>query len=343
MSQAVAEHREHRVRPPEPVSVRLARGDGVAFADQGGEALLHRGPLLGRAAAGTAEGTPAPAGSSISGDALKFGKTPAQRARAGLRAAEDAGEGVVVALGDRVHLVVVAAGAGDREPEEGARGRLDLLVDDVQHELPAVLGVVGLAAEGEEAGRDELIGPLAVVLGGQQVAGDLLADELVVRLVGVERGDHPVAIAPGLGIGEVRLAARLGEPRHVEPVPAPALAEAGRGEQPIDDLGEGVGRVVREEGVDLLGRGRQADEVERHPAEEPRSVGVGDRGEPAGLERREEEAVDLAARPVRPLHGRRQRTSSAAGTTRTPAPSRDRPGDAPRRRPARSWGRARPS
>ena len=82
--------------------------------------------------------------------------------------------------------MVVAAGARDRQAEEGARGRLDLLVDDIQDELPAVLGVVGLAAEGEEAGRDDLVGPLAVVLGGEEVAGDLLADEPVIRLVGVE-------------------------------------------------------------------------------------------------------------------------------------------------------------
>ncbi len=195
--------------------------------------------------AGTAGGTPAPARQLDQRRRVEVREDARQRARAGLGAAEDARERVVVALGDRVDLVVVAAGAGDRQPEEGARGRLDLLVDHVQDELPAVLGVVGLAAEGEEPGRDDLVGPLAVVVGRQQVAGDLLADELVVRLVGVERGDGPVAIAPGLGIGEVRLAARLGEPRHVEPVPAPALAEAGRGEQPIDDLGEGVGRVVR--------------------------------------------------------------------------------------------------
>ena len=146
--------------------------------------------------------------------------------------------------------------------EEGARGRVDLLVDHVQHELAVVLGVVGLAAEGEEAGRDQLVGAAAVVLRRQQIAGDLLADELIVRLVGVEGGDDVVAIAPGLGIGEVGLAARLGEAGHVEPVPPPALAEAGRGEQPVDDRGEGVGRAVREEGVDLLGRGREADQVE---------------------------------------------------------------------------------
>ena len=82
--------------------------------------------------------------------------------------------------------MVVAAGAGDRQAEEGARGRLDLLVDHVQHELAVVLGVVGLAAQGEEARRDELVGPLAVIVCRQEIAGDLLADEPIVRLVGVE-------------------------------------------------------------------------------------------------------------------------------------------------------------
>ena len=106
-------------------------------------------------------------------------------------------------------------------------------------------------------------------------------------------GDHPVAVAPGLGVHQVRLAARLGEPRHVEPVPAPALAEAGRGEQPIDDLREGVGRVVGDERVDFFRGGRQADEVEGHAAEERLPVGVGDGRESFGFERGEEEAVDV--------------------------------------------------
>ena len=129
---------------------------------------------------------------------------------------------------------------------------VDLLVGQVEQELLAVLRVVGLAADGQEAGRDQVLGPFAVVAGGQEVAGDLLADELVVRLVGVERGDHPVAVSPGLGIHHVGLAARLGEPRHVEPVPSPALAEPRRGQQPVDDLRERVGRRVGDERLDLL-------------------------------------------------------------------------------------------
>ena len=84
--------------------------------------------------------------------------------------------------------------------------------------------------------------------GGQQVAGELLEDELVVRLVGVERGDDVVAVAPGVAVGDVLVqAVGVGVAGHVEPVPAPALAVARRGEQPVDDPGEGV-RASRRRG-----------------------------------------------------------------------------------------------
>ena len=115
-------------------------------------------------------------------------------------------------------------------------------------------------------------------LGGQQIAGDLFADELVVRLVAVEGVDDIVAIAPGVRIGQVaRRAGRFAVAGHVEPVPAPAFAEARRGQQPIDDLLEGVGGVVLEERVDLLGRRRQAGQIEGHAADQRQPVRVADR------------------------------------------------------------------
>ena len=70
-----------------------------------------------------------------------------ERAVAGLGTLEDAGEGVIVALADRVELVVVAARASDRQAEKRLARDVDLLVGQVEHELLAVLGVVGLAAE----------------------------------------------------------------------------------------------------------------------------------------------------------------------------------------------------
>ena len=75
--QAMAEHREHRGGPPEPVAVRLARRDRVALADQGGEALLHRGPLLGRERGDGRGDVRARRAARSGATALKFGKTPA--------------------------------------------------------------------------------------------------------------------------------------------------------------------------------------------------------------------------------------------------------------------------
>ena len=87
-------------------------------------------------------------------------------------------------------------------------------------------------------------------------------------------------------------------------MPAPALAEARRGQQPIDHGGEGVGRRVGDERRDLLGRRRQAGQVERGAAEQREAVGVGDGLEPLRFEAGEDEAVDVAPRPGGVLHRR---------------------------------------
>ena len=106
-----------------------------------------------------------------------------------------------------------------------------------------------------------------------QVGGDLQLDEPVVRHVVVERLDDPVAVAPGFRVRLDRERVRLvlGVAGHVEPVPRPRLAVARRREQPVDDLREGVGRVVLQERLDLVGRRRQAGQVERHPADQRRA------------------------------------------------------------------------
>ncbi len=97
---------------------------------------------------------------------------------------------------------------------------------------------------GQEAGRDD---PLGVGRVGrlccQEVAGHLLAQELVVRLVGVEGVDDVVAVEVRLGDGIVgRAAVGVGVPRHVEPVPSPPLAVTGRGQESIDQPLVCVGR-----------------------------------------------------------------------------------------------------
>ena len=98
-------------------------------------------------------------------------------------------------------------------------------VHAVEHRLHAEL--LGIDAAflvdhrvAQKAGGDDLV--LRGV--GQQVAGELLDDELVVGQVAVEGVDDPVAVEPD----EARLvlleAVGVGVARGVEPVAAPALA-----------------------------------------------------------------------------------------------------------------------
>ena len=176
---------------------------------------------------------------------------------------EDAVERVVVRLRDGVELVVVAPRAGDGEAHEAAADDVDAVVDDVG------LVVEEAASEGEKAERGVWDG---VFRRGDLVPGDLLDDELVVRQVGIQRGDDPVAV--GVAVGEIarlvagEVALGVGVARHVEPVAAPAFAVAGRGEQAVHDFGKGVGRGVLFKRLDLRGGRRQAGEVVGRAADE---------------------------------------------------------------------------
>ena len=97
---------------------------------------------------------------------------------------------------------------------------------------------------------------------GEQVAGELPGDELVVGHVLVERPDDPVAPGPDGPVDVGLVAVGVGVAGQVEPVDGHPLAEPGRGEQPVDQPLVGAGRVVGQEGVDLVeGRG-QAGQVE---------------------------------------------------------------------------------
>jgi len=144
----------------------------------------------------------------------------------GLGAVEDAGQRVIVALRDRVELVVVAAGTAQGQAKEGPADLVDLLVDDVD----AKLGLVGLdnreVAQDEKAGRHQAVTTFFGRGRRKEVAGELLADKGVERLVGLKRGDDVVAIAPGvLGEDLIGRADLVGIAHKVEPVASPALGE----------------------------------------------------------------------------------------------------------------------
>ncbi len=140
------------------------------------------------------------------------------------------------------------------------------------------------------------------------IGGELLADELIVGQVVVEGRDHVVAIGVGIRIAAVLgedVALGVGVAGHVEPVPAPALAVGGRGQQAIDHLGVGVGRGVVFERFDLVGRGRQAGQVECRAAQQRAPIGPRRGTQFVVFQPRENEAIDRAGGPVCVLDWRR--------------------------------------
>ena len=154
-------------------------------------------------------------------------------------ALEDGGERVVIRRGQRVELVVVAARAADGHAEEGAAQRLDLLVNQVHLQLHLVRLGQQLRADAEEAQRGQLLVALRCAFGGQQVACDLFLHEAVVGFVRVEAVHHVVAVTPRVAEGDVLIkAVRVCVTRHVQPVPAPALAVSSGGEQAVDEISD---------------------------------------------------------------------------------------------------------
>src|SRR3954447_4124694 len=86
-------------------------------------------------------------------------------------------------------------------------------------------------------------------------------------------------------------------PPDVHPVPSPALAVAGVGEEPVDDLRFGIRRTVGKEGLALATRRRQADQVEGNPTEPEVLAHRRARRQAAGLVAGGEKGVDRVAGP----------------------------------------------
>ena len=211
---------------------------------------------------------------------------------------EDAVEGGEVGLADGVELMVVAAGAGDRESEEGLRDDVDLVVDVADLLIDRVDRLVAVFDHAEVAGAEGRLIELFRFIearGLQQIAGELFADELVVGDVGIEGADEVIAVAPSLRDGWIAFAAmRVGVADEIHPVTGEVFAVARRGQQAVDDFGEGLRRDVGFERGDLRGRRGQAREHIGRATEEGGLVGRHRGSDAGGGDLRVEEAVDRA-------------------------------------------------
>ena len=215
--------------------------------------------------------------------------------------AQDGAEAVEVALGERVVLVVVAAGAGQGQAHHRRAQDLDLIGNHVQplgHEvLGAGPGAVGRHAQ--EAGgnqRFHLVGSQGLngAVVHQLVARDLLQQEAVVGFVVVEGSDDVIPVAIGMGpqIVGMDLSFGIGIAGGIQPVSAPTFPVVHGIQQPVDQPFVGLRVGVLMVGSDFRGRRRQAHQVQVGPAYQGQAVGRGSEGEPAGLQLFQQEGID---------------------------------------------------
>ena len=143
-------------------------------------------------------------------------------------------------------MVVADGAAGGHAEEELAEGfgavagveDFVFLVDDA--------AFVGGDVAAAEAGGDLLLQRGV----GEQVAGELLDDELVERHVVVEGADDPVAVGPDFAVVVEMDAVGVGVAGGVEPVAAAMLAPVLGIQQAIDERLVGVGRLIVDEAFD---------------------------------------------------------------------------------------------
>ena len=228
-------------------------------------------------------------------------------------------QAVVLLMADRLELVLVATGALDGNPQQAIHGDLQVpfqhgeavgthLVGVAVALAAAVRGVaqkVRRAKQLDHLGGDVAPGHVAC----QLVPGQLLAHETVVRLVRVERADHVIAVAESqrpVAVG-VEVAVGVGVPRRVEPVLAPALTVMRRGQGTLHHALVGAGPLVRQESVDLSGRGGQAGEVKADAPHECGTIRFRPEGEPLPVQRCHDEPVDFRPHSFRLLQRGRRR------------------------------------
>ena len=222
---------------------------------------------------------------------------------------------VEIALRNRIVLVIVAAGTAHRKPEPGHGGCFQT-IHDVFHLIflrnraaLEVNHVVAVKATGEL-----LFGRRV----RQQVTGQLLHRELVVRHVAIEGGDDPIAPVPGFAMGIDVIAVRIGVPGKIQPLGRHPLPVARRRQKRVNPLLVSVGGFVGEEGINLSRCGWQPGQIIGNPAQQSRAVGLGRGLQLFFFEAGQYEIVNRRLRPTGSDGGRVMANGSGESPVRLP-------------------------
>lgn len=185
--------------------------------------------------------------------------------------------------------MIVAAGTPQREAQERGAHRPDNVVELLVPVDQRVGRLIVPRPQAQE-GRCHQGARCAI---GHFVPRQLLGHKPIVREIGIERIDDPVPIPPGVRFGTIPLVAiRLGKAGDVQPATAPPHAVARVGEQPVNHAGSSKLRGIGFKFRNLVRRGGQSHQVQRHPSQPVASTRRGVESQPSGLQFGQQEAVD---------------------------------------------------
>ena len=123
-------------------------------------------------------------------------------------------------MGKRIVYVIVAGGAMDRHPHEGSPHGGDP-IDDVLEK--ALLGQCGSAVNDEVQAIESRGHELVARRLGKQVAGQLIADEVIVAQVLVESPNYPIAISNQVAVKVLVHTVGVSKTDQVQPVTSKML------------------------------------------------------------------------------------------------------------------------
>ena len=102
-----------------------------------------------------------------------------------LCASKNSDQRVIILHRNRVGLVVVTSGTGDRGREKSAARSIQLLVNEVGGELGFVLIGEAFWTNREKAGGNEQAGSLRLVVIRQEISGNLFCEKLIVGHISI--------------------------------------------------------------------------------------------------------------------------------------------------------------
>ena len=207
-------------------------------------------------------------------------------------------------MGNGIELVRVAASTTQGKPHEGGACGAQHVIDFIGPLLSRQSDVWALndihrTTHQEPGGH----------VPAQRVSSNLLADELVVGLVGVECLDHVVPEPPcaqPLSVGLKTIA--LGEPDNIEPMASPAFSIAGILEHSIQQSLPGSGLHVRHKRGQLVWSRRNPQHHQVQPPNERRTIGLDRRRQPTLGETGLNEGIHRIGRTGRDFGGRNSRS-----------------------------------